>query len=178
MPADKPTELSRIRLKTWTQLPVPEISQHAAHSTPLPFGFRTWLWRCTCLLFLISMLWHRHAIFKSNGDKLSFTTLYMYIYICMITYMPVKSSNSRRRLFALFISIQYGLTVIWDSRDQDGLVYISTQTSVLIAHIDIPRTVRKMATCLQTTFPKQCFWFAFRSISSVGPICDMSHWLR
>ena len=25
----------------------------------------------TCLLLLISMLWHRQAIFKSNGDKLS-----------------------------------------------------------------------------------------------------------
>ena len=45
MPADKPTELSRIKLKTWTQQPVLMISEYSAHSTPLPFGFRTWLWR-------------------------------------------------------------------------------------------------------------------------------------
>ena len=46
------------------------ISKHSAHSTSLPVGFRTWLWRYTCLL-LISMLWHRQAIFESKGDKLS-----------------------------------------------------------------------------------------------------------
>ena len=68
MPADKPTELSRIKLKTWTQQPVPMISEHSAHSTPLPFGIRTWLWRYKCSLLLISMLWHRQAIFKSKGD--------------------------------------------------------------------------------------------------------------
>ena len=71
MPADKPIELSRIKLETWTQQPVPTISEHSAHSTPLPFGFRTWLWRYTYLLLLISMVWHRQAIFKSKGDKLS-----------------------------------------------------------------------------------------------------------
>ena len=57
--------------KTWTRKPVPMISEHSAHSTPQPFGIRTWLWRNTCLLLLISMLWHRQAIFESNGDKLS-----------------------------------------------------------------------------------------------------------
>ena len=71
MLADKPTELSRIKLKTWTREPVPMISKHSAHSTSLPVGFRTWLWRYTCLLLLISMLWHRQAIFESKGDKLS-----------------------------------------------------------------------------------------------------------
>ena len=71
MPADKPTELSRIKLKTWTRQPVPMISKHSAHSTSLPVDFRTWLWRQTCLLLLISMLWHRQAIFESKGDKLS-----------------------------------------------------------------------------------------------------------
>ena len=71
MPADKPTELSRIKLKTWTRQPVPMISKHSAHSTSLPVGFRTWLCRYTCLLLLISMLWHRQAIFESKGDKLS-----------------------------------------------------------------------------------------------------------
>ena len=71
MPTHKPTELSRIKLKTWTQQPVPMMSEHSAHLTSLPFGFRTWLWRYTCLLLLISMLWHRQAIFESKGDKLS-----------------------------------------------------------------------------------------------------------
>ena len=57
--------------KTWTRQPVPMISKHSAHLTPLPFGIRTWLWRYTYLLLLISMLWHRQAIFESKGDKLS-----------------------------------------------------------------------------------------------------------
>ena len=70
MPADKPTELSRSKLKTWTQQPVPMISKHSANSTPLPFGSRTWLWRYTCLLWLISMLWQKQAILKLKGDKL------------------------------------------------------------------------------------------------------------
>ena len=70
MLADKPTELSRIKQKTWTRQPVPMISEHSAHSTPLSVDFRTWLWRYTYLLLLISMLWHRQAIFKSKGDKL------------------------------------------------------------------------------------------------------------
>ena len=47
------------------------ISEHSAHSTPQPFGIRTWLWRYTCLLLLISMFWHRQAIFQSKGNKLS-----------------------------------------------------------------------------------------------------------
>ena len=58
-------------LKFWTQQPVPMMSEHSAHLTSLPIGFFTWLWRFTCLLLLISMLWHRQAIFESKGDKLS-----------------------------------------------------------------------------------------------------------
>ena len=57
--------------KTWTRQPVPMTSEHSAHLTSLPFGFRTWLWRYTCLLLLISMLWHKQAIFEYKGDKLS-----------------------------------------------------------------------------------------------------------
>ena len=67
----KPTELSRIKLKTWSRQPVPMISKLSAHLTLQPFGIRTWLWRYTCLLLLISMLWQRQAIFESKGDKLS-----------------------------------------------------------------------------------------------------------
>ena len=70
MLADKLTEQSRIKLKTWTRQPVPMISEHSAHLTPLSVDFRTWLWRYTYLLLFISMLWHRQAIFKSKGDKL------------------------------------------------------------------------------------------------------------
>ena len=70
MLADKSTELSRIKLKTWTRQPIPMISEHSAHLTPLSVDFCTWLWRYTYLLLLISMLWHRQAIFKSKGDKL------------------------------------------------------------------------------------------------------------
>ena len=57
--------------KTWTQQPVPIMSEHSAHLTSLPIGFRTWLWRYTCLLLLFLTLWHRQTIFKSQGDKLS-----------------------------------------------------------------------------------------------------------
>ena len=59
--------------KTWTQQPVPMISEHSAHLTPLSVDFRTWIWRYTYLLLLISMLWHRQAIFKSKGGKLCST---------------------------------------------------------------------------------------------------------
>ena len=72
MPADKLTELSRIKLKTWTRQPVPMISKHSAHLTPLPFGIRTWLWRYTYLLLLISMLWHRQAIFEFERRQVVF----------------------------------------------------------------------------------------------------------
>ena len=169
MPADKPTELSRIKLKTWTRQPVPMISKHSAHLTLLPIvhtyihtyihthtyilicwfnfdalaqgnaykptkepinyrgpcgdrthdlqteatppaascpartlhateiasktqlqghargctgqlttrlectgvNFNIHIYIHTCLLLLISMLWHRQAIFESKGDKLS-----------------------------------------------------------------------------------------------------------
>ena len=70
MLAGEPTELSRIKLKTWTRQPVPMICEQSAHLTPLSVDFRIWLWRYTCLLLLISMLWHRQAIFKLKGDKL------------------------------------------------------------------------------------------------------------
>ena len=44
---------------------------HPHHCLRGAFGIRTWLWRYTCLLLLISMLWHRQAIFESKGDMLS-----------------------------------------------------------------------------------------------------------
>ena len=76
MPADKPTELSRIKLKTWTRQPVPMISRHSAHPTPLPFGIRTWRY---IYWLLISTLWHRQAIFESNVRT--------YIHACMHAYI-------------------------------------------------------------------------------------------
>ena len=39
MLADKLTELSRIKLKTWTRQPVPMISEHSAHLTPLTVDY-------------------------------------------------------------------------------------------------------------------------------------------
>ena len=39
--------------KTWTGQPVPMISEHSAHLTPLSVDFRTWLWRYTHLLLLM-----------------------------------------------------------------------------------------------------------------------------
>ena len=72
MSADKPTELSRIKLKTGTRQPVPMVSMQSAHSTLLPVGIRTWLWWYTCLFLLISMLWPKQAVFESTGDQLSY----------------------------------------------------------------------------------------------------------
>ena len=46
------------------------ISEDSSQLAPLLVDFRTWLWRYTCLLLLISRLWHRQAIFKSKGGKL------------------------------------------------------------------------------------------------------------
>ena len=82
MLADKPTELSRIKLKTWTRQPVPMISEHSAHLTPLSVDFRTWLWRYTYLLVLISMLWHRQAIFKSYIHTYKHIYIHTYRHVC------------------------------------------------------------------------------------------------
>ena len=70
MLADKPTELSRIMLKILNSTARPDDQRAFSPLTPLSVDFRTWLWRCTYLLLLISMLWHRQALFKSKGDKL------------------------------------------------------------------------------------------------------------
>ena len=72
MLTDKLTELSRIKLKTGTRQPLPMISEHSAHWTPLSVDFRTWLWRYTYLLLLISMLWHRQAIFQIERRQVVF----------------------------------------------------------------------------------------------------------
>ena len=48
------------------------MSENLAQLISLPIGFpNTWVWRYTCLLLLISMLWRRQEIFESKGDKLS-----------------------------------------------------------------------------------------------------------
>ena len=72
MPAHKPTELSGIKQKTWTQQPASMMSEHSAHLISLPIGFRTGLWRYTCLSLLILTLWHRKAIFKSKDKNAGF----------------------------------------------------------------------------------------------------------
>ena len=63
--------------KTWTQQPVPMMSEHSAQLTSLPIGFRTWPWGYTCCLLLISMSWHRQVIFESKADKLSSSAEWM-----------------------------------------------------------------------------------------------------
>ena len=57
--------------RTWTQQPVSMVSKHSAHLTTLPIGFCTWLWRYTCFLLLILMIWHRQTLFESKSDQLS-----------------------------------------------------------------------------------------------------------
>ena len=70
MLADKLIELSRIKLKI-LELDSPSLWSVSIQPTQLPVDFHTWLWRYTCVLILISMLWHRRAIFDVKGDKLS-----------------------------------------------------------------------------------------------------------
>ena len=43
--------------------------EHSAHLSSLPVGFRTWLWRYTCLLLLILMLSPRQAIFSNRKER-------------------------------------------------------------------------------------------------------------
>ena len=57
--------------KTWTRQPVPMISKHSAHSTLQPIGFRTWLWRYTCLLLLISMFFATISPFHSKLSNIN-----------------------------------------------------------------------------------------------------------
>ena len=72
MPADKPTELSRIKHKL--ELDSPSLWSASIQPTRPHcqlIGFCTWLWWYTCLLLLMSMVWHRQAIFESKGGELS-----------------------------------------------------------------------------------------------------------
>ena len=70
MLADKPTELSRSKLTL--ELDSPSLWAASIQSTwphcQLHTCINTYIH--ACLLLLISMLWHRQAIFKSKGDKL------------------------------------------------------------------------------------------------------------
>ena len=80
-----PTELSRIKLKTWTRQPVPMIGEHSAHLAPLSVDFRTWLWRYTYLL-LISEPGPRHQI-ASWLNALTKPNL-TYDQHCQLTFAP------------------------------------------------------------------------------------------
>ena len=53
------------KAKTDTRQPIPMISGHSSHSTPMPIGFNSWLWRYVCC----SMLWHRQASSCTWGQK-------------------------------------------------------------------------------------------------------------
>ena len=80
MLADKPTELSKIKLKTWTRQPVPMISEHSAHLTPLSVDFRTWLWRYIHINIHIHIHIHIHIC--------------ICIYICIYIYIFKFGSQS------------------------------------------------------------------------------------
>ena len=70
MLADKPTELPRIKLTL--ELDSPSLWSASIQPTWPHCQVHTYIntYIHTCLLLLISMLWHRQAIFKSKGDKL------------------------------------------------------------------------------------------------------------
>ena len=115
LPADwmsthKPTELLRIKLKTWTQQPV-----------AMMIGFRTWLWRYTCVFLLISMLWHRQVSFESKGDKLSSSMsqivpiLYLHVNINK-TQLLIYCWQSLSNRSIVFIYLQYRCAFLSISR--------------------------------------------------------------
>ena len=54
----------------WYSISNPYYQRAFRPLAPLPVGFRTWLWRYTCLLLLIPMLWHRQAIFWRDTNCL------------------------------------------------------------------------------------------------------------
>ena len=65
------TKQKLLRIKQKLKLDSPSIWWTSIqHLSSLSVGFRTWLWRYTCLLLSILMLWHRRAIFESKGYKL------------------------------------------------------------------------------------------------------------
>ena len=63
------------------------ISEHSAHSTQLPVGFRAWLWRYTCLLLLISMLWHKHTYLPTYLHACMHACMHAYIHTYIHTYI-------------------------------------------------------------------------------------------
>ena len=78
-------------LKTWTRQPVPMISEHSAHLTPLSVDFRTWLWRYTYLLLLSETgPWWGRCIWKA-------------IWV-FIQHFPISGIISRYREFEFPIS--------------------------------------------------------------------------
>ena len=90
--------------KTWTRQPVPMISEHSAHSTPQPFGIRTWLWRYTCLLLLISMLWHRQAIYiHTYMHACMHACMHTYIHKYIHTYIHIRGIALAQGTFLLLI---------------------------------------------------------------------------
>ena len=70
MPADKPAELSRIKLKKMNSTARPYDQRVFNPLDPIA----SWLLHLALAIYmfmvLISILWHRQAIFESKGDKL------------------------------------------------------------------------------------------------------------
>ena len=71
MPADKPTELSRIKLKNLNSTARAYDQQAFSPLDPTAVWHSHLALAIYIFLLLISMLWHRQAIFESKGDKLS-----------------------------------------------------------------------------------------------------------
>ena len=76
------------------------IRKHSAHSTSLPVGFRTWLWRYTCLLLLISMLWHRQAIFSMHACICMHACIHAYIHTYIHFYSGICTGTFLLVIFA------------------------------------------------------------------------------
>ena len=104
MLADKSTELSRIKLKNLNSTARPYDQRAFSPLGPLSVDFRTWLWRYTCLLLLILMLWHRHTYIhtyiqtnkqtKKHTYIHTHTHIYIYIYyVYAVHFDPNGPSN-------------------------------------------------------------------------------------
>ena len=109
MPTHKPAELLRIKLKTWTQQPVPMMSEHSAHLTSLLELVHPWIWRypvlpklirfytiCTsCTLSFRDYISLRHWAMGSRYQRCSFLGEIEAFHFEIVVYSQVRMISVR-----------------------------------------------------------------------------------
>ena len=90
MLADKPTELSRVKLNIWTQQPVAMISEHSAHLTPLSVHMHTHIKN-----FIFS-----HAYIYVNTDTYLQTFKHIYLSSQKCNHAHIWNQNDVTKVWA------------------------------------------------------------------------------